>query len=742
MDPGTRSASPSGPQPPPPLQPQARSRLNATASVEQDESGVPRAPGPQVGRGPDVGDTAAPAVARTPSPRSQEQADRTGPVKGDVEMPFEEVLDKAKAGDPKAQTEVGKRYLQLASDADEELNNCTAVSWLILAAKQGRREAVKLLRRCLADRKGITFENEQEVRQLSSETDLERAVRKAALVMYWKLNPKKKKQVAVSELLENVGQVNEHDGGAQPGPVPKSLQKQRRVLERLVSSESKSYIALDDFVEITKKYAKGIIPANLFLQDDDDDELVGKSPEDLPLRLKQPDHRLLRPLRPPGRLLPVLRLHGDLHPQGFPGQQGLGELPQPHGPAPALRAQPGRGAGRGELRLEPPGALRPLPAVRLLRHLLLPRRQQGLHPLLRAGRGGHLLHGHQLHEPEHLGRALHPEGPGDGGGRWPALPPALPALRLAPPEAPGPDLRHRAPRPLGRPERQRPLPALRLPALSLLPHGAAEEFQGHLLLPGALPGVLHVVRTLCGHPAGVHRPGADPREHGLLPLPVRPPDPGGRPGAHGRGAVSPLVPVPGAHQGRRHPGDVQHPPAVPLVDQGQLLGGGRGEVPDAEFHRQAHPGVDHGHRAVLLVLRVPVGGHEGLQLHADLAAVRLPVRAAGLEGDQHGPHPDPVQPPGGPQGHVDGPLQVRARDGHRQQRRVGRQRAASLHRRLDALPVRRGLPVLQPWHGAHGRGGAVPPQAAGQAPLPHQEVRPLQVRDHGGHAVQRRQRLA
>ena len=82
MDPGARSASPSGPQPPPPLQPQARSRLNATASVEQDESGVPRAPGPQVGRGPDVGDTPAPAVARTPSPRSQERADRTGKGQG------------------------------------------------------------------------------------------------------------------------------------------------------------------------------------------------------------------------------------------------------------------------------------------------------------------------------------------------------------------------------------------------------------------------------------------------------------------------------------------------------------------------------------------------------------------------------------------------------------------------------------------------------------------------------------
>ena len=49
---------------------------------------------------------------------------------------------------------MGKHYLQLAGDGDEEVNNCTAVYWLTLAAKQGRREAVKLLRRCLADRKG------------------------------------------------------------------------------------------------------------------------------------------------------------------------------------------------------------------------------------------------------------------------------------------------------------------------------------------------------------------------------------------------------------------------------------------------------------------------------------------------------------------------------------------------------------------------------------------------------------
>ncbi|XP_004847373.1 wolframin [Heterocephalus glaber] len=293
----TPPLSPSGPQSPPAQQPRARARLNATASVEQERSEAPRAPGPQAGPGLHVGETAALAEPQLPRTRSREGVDRAGPMKSDMYIPFEEVLEKAKAGDPKAQTEVGKHYLRLADTADEELNSCTAVDWLLLAAKQGRREAVKLLRRCLADRKGITSENEPQVRQLSSETDLERAVRKAALVMYWKLNPKKKKQVAVSELLENVGQVNEHDGGAQPGPVPKSLQKQRRMLECLVSSESKNYIALDDFVEITKKYAKGVIPANLFLQDDDDeDEVAGKNPEDLPLHrrvVKYPLHAIM-----------------------------------------------------------------------------------------------------------------------------------------------------------------------------------------------------------------------------------------------------------------------------------------------------------------------------------------------------------------------------------------------------------------------------------------------------------------
>ncbi|XP_077157820.1 wolframin isoform X2 [Paroedura picta] len=217
-------------------------------------------------------------------------------MKEEPEVLFEELLERAKGGDSKAQAEMGKSYLKLAGNQDEELNSCKAVEWLLLAAKQGRKGASKLLKQCLADRRGITLENEQEVKKLASETDLERVVRKAGSVMYWKLNPEKKRQLAVSELLENVDQVDGEGGEKQPGPVPKAVQKQRRMLERLVSSESKSYIALDDFVEITKKYAKGILPTKLLEQDEDDDELAGKSPEELPLRLrviKYPLHAIM-----------------------------------------------------------------------------------------------------------------------------------------------------------------------------------------------------------------------------------------------------------------------------------------------------------------------------------------------------------------------------------------------------------------------------------------------------------------
>lgn len=49
---------------------------------------------------------------------------------------------------------MGRYFLALAKEQDEELNNCTAVTWLIQAAKQGRRDGVKLLQQCLSSRKG------------------------------------------------------------------------------------------------------------------------------------------------------------------------------------------------------------------------------------------------------------------------------------------------------------------------------------------------------------------------------------------------------------------------------------------------------------------------------------------------------------------------------------------------------------------------------------------------------------
>ncbi len=50
--------------------------------------------------------------------------------------------------------QMGRYFLALAEERDEELNNCTAVTWLIQAAKQGRKDAVKLLQQCLGSRKG------------------------------------------------------------------------------------------------------------------------------------------------------------------------------------------------------------------------------------------------------------------------------------------------------------------------------------------------------------------------------------------------------------------------------------------------------------------------------------------------------------------------------------------------------------------------------------------------------------
>jgi len=53
-----------------------------------------------------------------------------------------------------ASAQMGRYFLAVGEERDEELNNCTAVTWLVQAAKQGRKDAVKQLQRCLASRKG------------------------------------------------------------------------------------------------------------------------------------------------------------------------------------------------------------------------------------------------------------------------------------------------------------------------------------------------------------------------------------------------------------------------------------------------------------------------------------------------------------------------------------------------------------------------------------------------------------
>ncbi|XP_047432876.1 wolframin [Mugil cephalus] len=176
------------------------------------------------------------------------------------DLSLEQMEEKAEAGDARAQTRLGQHYMILAEEKDTELNNRLAVNWLIQAAKQGRKGAARALQRCWIQKKGITPENEADVRKLSTESKFELAVRKAAMMMYWKLNPDKKKKVAVSEMLENVSQVNAMPGGtASRIPVPTSGQAQK-VLESMVSNESKQLVDLDDFVEMTKNYAQGIVP--------------------------------------------------------------------------------------------------------------------------------------------------------------------------------------------------------------------------------------------------------------------------------------------------------------------------------------------------------------------------------------------------------------------------------------------------------------------------------------------------
>ncbi|XP_061627308.1 wolframin isoform X1 [Phyllopteryx taeniolatus] len=192
----------------------------------------------------------------------------------------DQMEEKAKAGDARAQTRLGQHYLILAEEEDVDLNNRLAVNWLIKAAKQGRKSAARALQRCWIRKIGITAENEEDVRKLSAESKFERAVRKAAMLMYWKLNPEKKAKVAVTEMLQNIGQVNAGLGDAGKGISDPTSDETQKILENMVTCESDHLVDLDDFVEMTQSYAQGIAPSSSEPQTPDGTEVELAPSED------------------------------------------------------------------------------------------------------------------------------------------------------------------------------------------------------------------------------------------------------------------------------------------------------------------------------------------------------------------------------------------------------------------------------------------------------------------------------
>ncbi|XP_067313935.1 wolframin isoform X2 [Pseudorasbora parva] len=119
--------------------------------------------------------------------------------------------------------------------------------------------------------------------------------------MYWKLNPERKKNITSSELLENVSQLNTETDGFPSSPLSSPAQKQRKVLESLLTRHGADYVSVEEFVENTKQYAEGISPTPAMEaagddEDDDDHDGPVKNPDELPLHqkvLKFPLHAVL-----------------------------------------------------------------------------------------------------------------------------------------------------------------------------------------------------------------------------------------------------------------------------------------------------------------------------------------------------------------------------------------------------------------------------------------------------------------
>ncbi|XP_060771892.1 wolframin isoform X2 [Neoarius graeffei] len=231
-----------------------------TLPKDSSHSPVPtaRSPHGQVRRGRGFA-AVAKQVIQEKRRRKQEDQERVEEEEDAAEedLSFEELLEKAKEGDPKAQSRLGKHYLKLGEDSEADVNNQIAVDWLVKAAKQGRSDAAKLLQQCWIKKKGITPQNEAQVRSLARESKFEQAVRRAAITMYWKLNPDRKEKMDKREILQNVTRVNSEAGVVSSGA--SDIQTQRKFLEKMVTNEPHSqYMDVEGFVEMTKKYTENI----------------------------------------------------------------------------------------------------------------------------------------------------------------------------------------------------------------------------------------------------------------------------------------------------------------------------------------------------------------------------------------------------------------------------------------------------------------------------------------------------
>ncbi|XP_032830375.2 wolframin isoform X3 [Petromyzon marinus] len=172
-----------------------------------------------------------------------------------------DLKQRARDGSADAQVELARHYFAQAEEGEEELHSTEGVGWLLRAAAQGHALAVRLLRRCQREGRGLTEENRERVRELAQESAFERSVRRASLLLYWRLNPQRKARVAPSELLENVPSINAHEAASRT-PLPKLLRQQSEVVTRLLNSNADSRsLSEADFLQLTGGYARGLPPA-------------------------------------------------------------------------------------------------------------------------------------------------------------------------------------------------------------------------------------------------------------------------------------------------------------------------------------------------------------------------------------------------------------------------------------------------------------------------------------------------